>query len=210
MRYRHSTIKPTLITSYTPTLRSAELPNRLESNFQATLWNHSYNFLTRYHRHSVYRHRIRDHTNENTTLICKKWHLLYNHSTITALAARAMPTSMTNGMQCYQAPRGHQQGIMPTQASRTTPHPKPIKKLRDIIPPYQPFFTLYTHIRGLGAAKLYSDGLFHTPIPPRTNRLPFQVYDFYVRTFVRLISSFSRNWLFFPLQQFPSKILYCT
>lgn len=80
VRCRHSTIKPTLITSYTPTLRSAELPNRLESNFDATLWNHSCNFLTWYHRYSVYRHRIRDHTNENTTLICEKWHLLYNHS----------------------------------------------------------------------------------------------------------------------------------
>ena len=89
---------------------------------------------------------------------------------------------LTNGMQCYQAPRGHQQGIVPTQASRTTPHPKPIKKLRDIIPPYQPFLTLYTHIRGLGAAKLCSNGLFHTLIPPRTNRSPFQMYDFCKRT----------------------------
>ena len=71
MRYRHSTIEPILITSYTPTLRSAELPNRLESNFQATSRNHSCNFLTWYHRHSVYRHRIRDHINENTTLICE-------------------------------------------------------------------------------------------------------------------------------------------
>jgi hypothetical protein len=123
MRYRHSAIKPTLITSYTPTLRSAEFPNGLESNFDATLWNHSCNSLTRYHRHSIYRRRIRDHTNENTTLICEKWHL------------------------------------------------------------------------------------FHAPIPPRTNRLPFQIYDFYMRTFVRLISSFSRNRLFFRCNSFLRNIM---